>query len=323
MNCKIAGRLLAVVCVCLSSPQIHASEDGGTASAPKLFSFLGEALKRPPSSEASSSAAASAAEVAAETESQSSKSAEEPTGEPARAEIKIGKFFEKLAAAPGEAIANAVDGSSSAVEAKTAPAPNPVSKTAATERPESLLSSFAKLFEGGETQAPADADTAPRTEIASTARPEAQTREQPKPKATPPASPLSMSGSVTVRTTAYTHSEADHLEWGLQTASGSLLRRTVEYTSAAADWSRFPLGTVFKIKGSSRIYVIDDYGRALVGSNTIDFYKTTIATMNEWGVRTVEIEIIKKGCFEKSKAILEGRRHVAHCARMYRSLLDI
>ena len=45
--------------------------------------------------------------------------------------------------------------------------------------------------------------------------------------------------------------------------------------SAAADWSRFPLGTRFQIVGTQDRYVIDDYGGALVGTNTIDLYKTS------------------------------------------------
>ena len=44
--------------------------------------------------------------------------------------------------------------------------------------------------------------------------------------------------SAFVRTTAYTHSEADHLKYGNKTALGTVLRNTPEYHSVAADWSR-------------------------------------------------------------------------------------
>lgn len=123
-----------------------------------------------------------------------------------------------------------------------------------------------------------------------------------------------------VRTTAYTHTEDDHKEWGKSTASGGILKRTAAYTSAAADWSRFPLGTVFRIKGDPRTYVVDDYGSALVGTDTIDIYHLCKPTMNNWGVRHVDIEILKFGCFKKSKKILASRRHVDHCDQMYREI---
>lgn len=123
-----------------------------------------------------------------------------------------------------------------------------------------------------------------------------------------------------IRTTAYTHTEDDHKAWGRKTALGTLLRCTQDYNSAAADWSRFPVGTVFKIKGESTTYVVDDYGSALVGSDTIDIYRPSIGSMNNWGVRHVDIEIIKNGCFKRSKEILEDRQHVVHCAEMYRNI---
>tara|TARA_R110002096_G_scaffold11515_8_gene42363 strand:- start:3660 stop:4127 length:468 start_codon:yes stop_codon:yes gene_type:complete len=121
----------------------------------------------------------------------------------------------------------------------------------------------------------------------------------------------------TVRTTAYTHSEADHLKYGRKTASGSVLRFSREYSSAAADWSQFPLGTKFRIKGQPTIYVIDDYGSALVGTRTIDIYQPTTRAMNTWGVQIVEIEILEDGCFRKSKALLSGRLQFAHCRQMF------
>ena len=52
-------------------------------------------------------------------------------------------------------------------------------------------------------------------------------------------------GWLTVRTTAYTHSESDHKKWGRKTASGRNLRFG-KTRSAAADWSKFPLGTRFE-----------------------------------------------------------------------------
>lgn len=124
----------------------------------------------------------------------------------------------------------------------------------------------------------------------------------------------------TVRTTAYTHSEADHLKYGRKTASGSTLRFSREYSSAAADWSQFPLGTKFRIKGQPTIYVIDDYGSALVGTRTIDIYQPSIETMNAWGVQIVEIEILQEGNFAKAKSLLKGRLQFAHCRQMFENI---
>ncbi len=105
-----------------------------------------------------------------------------------------------------------------------------------------------------------------------------------------------------VRTTAYTHSE----KGGHRNALGSLLsgRQTM---SAASDWSRFPLGTRFRIVDTREEYIIDDYGTALVGTNTIDLYKKTRLEMRRWGVRQVDIDILEWGSEEQSLKILGPR----------------
>ena len=123
----------------------------------------------------------------------------------------------------------------------------------------------------------------------------------------------------TVRTTAYTHTEADHLAYGNLTAIGTRLRATREHTSAAADWSRFPLGTTFRIVGENTTYVVEDYGSALVGTDTIDIYRPTRSSMNHWGVRNVEIIILKMGCFDQSRTLL-AKSSASHCREMYHSL---
>src|SRR5262249_1083928 len=68
-----------------------------------------------------------------------------------------------------------------------------------------------------------------------------------------------------VRTTAYKCNECG----GRRNALGTSLscRRVM---SAASDWSRFPLGTRFRIVETKEEYIIDDYGPALVGTSTID-----------------------------------------------------
>ena len=48
--------------------------------------------------------------------------------------------------------------------------------------------------------------------------------------------------------------------------------------SAAADWSRWPVGTTFKVLSTGQVYKVDDYGWALAGRNTIDLYMASRAT---------------------------------------------
>jgi 3D (Asp-Asp-Asp) domain-containing protein len=103
-------------------------------------------------------------------------------------------------------------------------------------------------------------------------------------------------GSVReVRTTAYTHDEADHQAYGRSTAIGTTLRACRAYNSAAADWSRFPLGTKFQIVGEPTVYVVDDCGGALYGPNTIDIYRPSLSSMDAWGTRFVQIKILDFG----------------------------
>jgi 3D (Asp-Asp-Asp) domain-containing protein len=118
-----------------------------------------------------------------------------------------------------------------------------------------------------------------------------------------------------VRTTAYTHTESDHIVYGKATAVGSELKYG-KVRSAAADWSVYPVGTIFQIEGTPYIYQVDDYGSALVGTNTIDLYKPSKQDMKEWGVRNVNIRVLRWGSFSKSLAILKPRSHWGHVDKM-------
>jgi 3D (Asp-Asp-Asp) domain-containing protein len=118
-----------------------------------------------------------------------------------------------------------------------------------------------------------------------------------------------------VRTTAYTHTEADHIQHGTSSALGSNLKFG-RVRSAAADWSVYPVGTVFQIEGTPNVYQVDDYGSALVGTNTIDLYKPDKDTMDEWGVRKVNIRVLKWGSFTKSLAIMKPRAKHDHVKKM-------
>ncbi len=125
-----------------------------------------------------------------------------------------------------------------------------------------------------------------------------------------------------VRTTAYTHTEGDHLEYGARTAAGTKLLHG-QIRSAAADWSVYPVGTVFQIQGDSSLYIVDDYGSALVGTRTIDLYKPTTSSMNQWGTRKVNIRILKWGSFVRSLAILKPRAYKASHVREMVSRLSV
>lgn len=133
--------------------------------------------------------------------------------------------------------------------------------------------------------------------------------------------PLARTPVQSVRTTAYTHTEADHIKHGRKTAAGTTLRRG-GVNSAAADWSRWPLGTKFRLAETGEIYVVDDYGWMLSGTNTIDLYQASRRAMNRWGVRQVTIEVLEWGDPQRSYSILKSRSKFAHVKRMVRQLED-
>lgn len=121
-----------------------------------------------------------------------------------------------------------------------------------------------------------------------------------------------------VRATAYSHMEKEPGAPGRKTAAGTTLKYGSKLRSVAADWSRLPLGTKFKIKGQPNItYLVEDYGSALVGTNTIDMFFPTLRGMNRWGTRKVTIQIIQMGSWERSARLLKGRTKYKHCAKMY------
>src|SRR5213595_2832702 len=105
-----------------------------------------------------------------------------------------------------------------------------------------------------------------------------------------------------VRTTAYTHTERG----GAHNALGTYLSGR-HVMSAASDWSRFPLGTRFRIATTNDEYIIDDYGWALVGTDTIDLYKPSRLEKRRWGVRHVDIDILQWGSEEQSLKVLAPR----------------
>jgi 3D (Asp-Asp-Asp) domain-containing protein len=105
-----------------------------------------------------------------------------------------------------------------------------------------------------------------------------------------------------VRTTAYTRSERG----GPHNAIGTYLSGR-QVRSAASDWSRFPLGTRFRLVDTNEEYVIDDYGTALIGTNTIDLYKPSRLEVKQWGVQRVNIDVLQWGSREESLKVLGPR----------------
>jgi 3D (Asp-Asp-Asp) domain-containing protein len=105
-----------------------------------------------------------------------------------------------------------------------------------------------------------------------------------------------------VRTTAYTHTERG----GPRNAIGTRLCGN-NVMSASADWSYWPLGTKFRIVATDEIFQVDDYGSALIGTGTIDLYKTSRSAMHRWGVRSVDIDILEWGSPARSLAVLSPR----------------
>lgn len=174
---------------------------------------------------------------------------------------------------------------------------------------------------------------------------------RPLPKYEPP---LARTPVQSVRTTAYTDTEADHVAYGAHNALGGLLHAAAPapppplalpaqpaqlagaggggfqraayipvapavplvYGSAAADWSRWPAGTIFRVLSTRQVYRVDDYGWALAGRNTIDLYLPSRRAMNAWGLRREAIEILQWGDPRESLRILRPRAKFRHIQRM-------
>jgi|TARA_B110000305_G_C19376924_1_gene607496 3D (Asp-Asp-Asp) domain-containing protein len=171
---------------------------------------------------------------------------------------------------------------------------------------------------------------APAQEKVAQIDPVAQKRQfEPKPAVSLTSVPRTSVGKrptnqiMMVRTTAYSHLQADSLPYGRLSAAGNTLQYGSEVRSAAADWSKYPLGTRFVIEGLPYQYVVDDYGSALVGTETIDIYRPSLRGIGEWGVRNVPIRVLEWGSFQESAKILDERKHVKHAGHVRKMLSDI
>jgi 3D (Asp-Asp-Asp) domain-containing protein len=86
--------------------------------------------------------------------------------------------------------------------------------------------------------------------------------------------------------------------------------------SAAADWSRWPMGTTFRLLSTGQMYRVDDYGWALSGRNTIDLYMANQRDMNTWGARQETIQVLQWGDPQQSLQFLQSHQDYKHIKRM-------
>jgi 3D (Asp-Asp-Asp) domain-containing protein len=86
--------------------------------------------------------------------------------------------------------------------------------------------------------------------------------------------------------------------------------------SAAADWSRWPMGTTFRLLSTGQMYRVEDYGWALSGRNTIDLYMANQRDMNAWGARQEPIQVLRWGDPQQSLQFLRAHQDYKHIKRM-------
>jgi 3D (Asp-Asp-Asp) domain-containing protein len=86
--------------------------------------------------------------------------------------------------------------------------------------------------------------------------------------------------------------------------------------SAAADWSRWPMGTTFRLLSTGQTYRVEDYGWALSGRNTIDLYMANQRDMNAWGARQEPIQVLHWGDPQESLQFLRAHQDYKHIRRM-------
>jgi 3D (Asp-Asp-Asp) domain-containing protein len=86
--------------------------------------------------------------------------------------------------------------------------------------------------------------------------------------------------------------------------------------SAAADWSRWPMGTTFRLLSTGQMYRVEDYGWALSGRNTIDLYMANQRDMNLWGARQEPIQVLHWGDPRESLQFLRSHQDYRHIKRM-------
>jgi 3D (Asp-Asp-Asp) domain-containing protein len=126
-----------------------------------------------------------------------------------------------------------------------------------------------------------------------------QKREEPKPQAMPESKPETrIVDVIEVIATGYTAGyESTQKQPGQEgygiTKSGVRVHRG-RYSTIAADTSVFPIGTIMNIPGYG-FGVVADTGGAIRGHRLDLFFNSVSDVYNEWGKRSVNVEIIKWG----------------------------
>ncbi|SFE53252.1 3D (Asp-Asp-Asp) domain-containing protein [Paenibacillus algorifonticola] len=92
-----------------------------------------------------------------------------------------------------------------------------------------------------------------------------------------------------------------HPSYGI-TYSGVKVRRDMVST-IAADPKLFPIGSLLYIPGYG-YGVVADTGSAIKGSRIDLYFETTADVFKQWGKRTVEVQVIRKGSGKLSQAWL-------------------
>jgi len=101
---------------------------------------------------------------------------------------------------------------------------------------------------------------------------------------------ISYSKALTVMATAYSEEESSNT-WGLQTATGvDAVRNPNSWSTIAVDPKVIPLGTKVYVEGYGYA-IAQDTGSAIIGKH-IDCFFYSVADMNAWGTRTVNVYIL-------------------------------
>jgi 3D (Asp-Asp-Asp) domain-containing protein len=121
---------------------------------------------------------------------------------------------------------------------------------------------------------------------------------------------------TTTRVTTITTTTTRRVIKTSRTAKRAVVVRPPKIGSAAADWSRWPLGTTFRLLSTGQMYRVEDYGWALSGRNTIDLYMANQRDMNSWGARQEPIQILRWGDSQQSLQFLQSHQDYKHIRRM-------
>ncbi|MGG4142117.1 3D domain-containing protein [Paenibacillus algorifonticola] len=103
-----------------------------------------------------------------------------------------------------------------------------------------------------------------------------------------------------------------HPSYGI-TYSGVKVRRDMVST-IAADPKLFPIGSLLYIPGYG-YGVVADTGSAIKGSRIDLYFETTADVFKQWGKRTVEVEVIRKGSGKLSQAWLNKVNKAAEAGK--------